>query len=163
MYEGYGVSGDIFDEDTNKRYNKVFIGNKKVLQLFSRFEEDDDDDDSIGNMTDSFTAAENSLIQSLTYVHSLTNEKRKEVERFEREQEGATLLYLIIDGRMEMVISMSDEVRDCSKTFITDCHKLALKTILCTGDSEYVALKVGKRLLGIQEIHASMTPKDKLN
>ena len=170
-FEGYGISGDIFHQAKRKKH-RVYIGNKKVYELFDSLNDDDDDDDDDveeeNNSSNKKNASETerkitaSLIKTLSYVNGFTKDQARRVNQFERERIGDSILYLIIDGRTEMIIAMTDQIRDSSSKFISVCQQLAIRTILCTGDAESVAQRVGKDILGIEEINASMTPQGKL-
>ncbi len=76
------------------------------------------------------------------------------------DREGRTVLHVIVDGKVEGVIAVEDEVRPESKEAIDALHALGVRVAMITGDSKAVADSVARRR-GIDEVAAQVLPADK--
>jgi len=65
------------------------------------------------------------------------------------------------DGALIGSITVSDPIKKTSKEAVRELHKLGKKVIILTGDQEKTATAVAKEL-GIDEVHAGLSPEDKL-
>lgn len=75
---------------------------------------------------------------------------------------NGTVVHISIGGEYRGHIVISDEVKPESKQSISALHKEGIeKTVMLTGDNAATAEPVGKAV-GIDEIHASLLPADKL-
>lgn len=77
-----------------------------------------------------------------------------------RRDEGETVMFVIVAGKIAGLISVADPVKDTTPAAIEDLHKLGLKIIMATGDNERTAQAVAGRL-GIDDIRAGVLPEDK--
>jgi Cu2+-exporting ATPase len=75
---------------------------------------------------------------------------------------GKTLVYVVIDKKLEGIILLTDIVREESKEAIKKLHDMGIKTAMLTGDTEDVAEEVGKEL-DIDKVFAQVLPEDKVN
>ena len=73
---------------------------------------------------------------------------------------GATILHVVVDGRVAGALALEDELRPESREAVTRLHALGIKVAMITGDSLAVADAVAARL-GIDEIAAQVLPADK--
>ncbi|MET3507567.1 copper-translocating P-type ATPase [Halalkalibacter oceani] len=75
-------------------------------------------------------------------------------------EEGKTVVFTLVDGKIGGMIALADIVRDTAKEAITELKKLNVKSIMLTGDNKKVAHYVGTKL-GIDEIFAEVLPHEK--
>ncbi|MBH1936955.1 HAD-IC family P-type ATPase [Streptomyces sp. AV19] len=78
----------------------------------------------------------------------------------EADRHGHTAVLVRIDGTAEAVIALGDTVRAGSYRACDHLKRLGLRPVLATGDSEAAARSVAAEL-GIDEVHARMTPEGK--
>ena len=76
--------------------------------------------------------------------------------------EGGTVVYVVIDGKMAGHIVLSDTVREESAGMISALKKAGVVPVLLTGDNASAAGNIAG-LLGIAEFQAGCLPEDKLN
>jgi len=74
--------------------------------------------------------------------------------------EGATAMFVAVDGKAAGVIAVSDPIKDTTPEAIKNLHKAGLKIVMLTGDNETTARAVADKL-GIDEVHADVLPEDK--
>jgi Cu2+-exporting ATPase len=75
-------------------------------------------------------------------------------------QEGRTVLHVIVDGTIQGLLGVEDELRPESAEAVRELHALEVKVAMITGDSQAVADSVARRL-GIDEVAAQVLPGDK--
>ncbi len=75
-------------------------------------------------------------------------------------QEKNSILYVVIDQKIEALIGVNDIVRKESKELIDALHKKGIRTIMLTGDHEQTAMQIAN-FLHIEEVYASVLPKEK--
>ncbi len=75
--------------------------------------------------------------------------------------EGATVMFVSVDGRSAGLIAVADPVKPTTKTAIDALHRAGLKIIMLTGDNRRTAEAVARRL-GLDEVVADVLPEDKL-
>ena len=76
------------------------------------------------------------------------------------DQQGRTVLHVVVDGAVAGIVAVEDEIRPESKEAIDDLHAAGIRVALITGDSHAVADSVARRL-GIDEVAAQVLPADK--
>ena len=76
--------------------------------------------------------------------------------------EGATVIYVAVEGELAGYLVLSDTLRAESDGMIRAIRQLNVQPVLLTGDHENAARTMGGRL-GIEEIFANCLPEDKLN
>ena len=74
---------------------------------------------------------------------------------------GHSVSLLAVDGRALAAFGFADSVRAEAKDVIKTLHKAGARTVLITGDHEAAAQRVAGEL-GIDEVHASVSPAGKL-
>ncbi len=74
--------------------------------------------------------------------------------------DGATALYLALDGVAAGVIAIADPVKASAAAAIEALRGKGLRVIMLTGDNRTTAQAVGRRL-GIAEVEADVLPEDK--
>jgi len=77
------------------------------------------------------------------------------------EATGRTVIIASVDGAVEGLLGISDEVKQNAKRAVEALHGLGLRVIMMTGDNEQAAATVAKRV-GITEYRANARPEDKL-
>lgn len=76
---------------------------------------------------------------------------------------GKTPMIVAVDDRVVGVIAVADKIREDAMTMVTRLHEAGIeKVVILTGDTRLVAEAIGKQT-GIDEIHASLLPEDKLD
>ena len=75
--------------------------------------------------------------------------------------EGATVMYLAVDGVAAGAISVADPVKESTPAALKQLHDQGLRIIMLTGDNERTARAVAAKL-GIDEVVADALPEDKL-
>ena len=76
------------------------------------------------------------------------------------DQQGRTVLHVVVDGAVAGIVAVEDEIRPESKEAIDDLHAAGIRVAMITGDSQAVADSVARRL-GIDEVAAQVLPADK--
>ena len=77
------------------------------------------------------------------------------------EAAGRTVIFAAIDGRIEGVIGIADEIKKNAPRAIDALHALGLRVIMMTGDNERAAAAVAAAV-GVREYRAGAQPEDKL-
>ena len=75
--------------------------------------------------------------------------------------QGRTVIHVAVDRRFAGLIAVSDPVKDSTPEAVRGLHKLGLRLIMLTGDSEQTARTVAAGL-GIDEFRAGVKPAGKL-
>ncbi len=78
----------------------------------------------------------------------------------EAQEQAQTAIFVAIDGKAVGFIAVADPIKPSTPKAIEDLHHLGIKVIMLTGDNEYTAKAVAKKL-NIDEVHAGVNPKDK--
>jgi Cu+-exporting ATPase len=78
----------------------------------------------------------------------------------EAQEQAQTAIYVAIDGKAIGFIVVADPIKSSTPKAIEDLHQLGIRIIMLTGDNEYTAKAVAKRL-NIDEVHAGVNPQDK--
>jgi P-type Cu+ transporter len=76
-------------------------------------------------------------------------------------RDGATVMFLAVDGRLAGLVALADPVKESSADAIKRLQAEGVRVIMATGDGLATAQAVGRRL-GIEEIHGEVRPADKL-
>lgn len=80
----------------------------------------------------------------------------------EREKLGNTAIFAAIDGQVEGIISIADQIRPEAAEAITKLRAAGIKQFyMLTGDNRYTAELVASKL-GIDHVFAEMLPEDKV-
>jgi Cu+-exporting ATPase len=77
------------------------------------------------------------------------------------EAAGRTVIFAAIDGTIEGVIGIADEVKKSAPRAINVLHSIGLRVIMMTGDNERAAASVADAV-GVREYRATARPEDKL-
>ncbi|WP_114238600.1 heavy metal translocating P-type ATPase [Dyella sp. C9] len=74
--------------------------------------------------------------------------------------QGATVMFLVVDGVLEGLLAVADRVKASTPRAIDDLHAAGLRIVMLTGDNAVTAKAVAGEL-GIDEVHADVSPADK--
>jgi len=74
---------------------------------------------------------------------------------------AATPLFLAIDRKVTALLAFRDPVKPEARGAIAELRRMSIRTVMISGDNAEVAKAVAKRL-GIDEVHAQLTPADKI-
>lgn len=75
---------------------------------------------------------------------------------------GRTPMIVAVDGQVIGVIAVADRIREDAPAMVARLHDAGVKkVVMLTGDTRLVAESIGA-MTGIDEIHASLLPEDKL-
>jgi Cu+-exporting ATPase len=74
--------------------------------------------------------------------------------------EGATVVYLAIDGTPAGLIAVHDPIKESTEHAIRTLHRRGVRIVMATGDSTATAEAVARRI-GIDEVHSEMRPDEK--
>ena len=80
----------------------------------------------------------------------------------ELRREGASVMYLAVDGVLAGLLAVSDPIKATTADAIKSLHEAGLKIVMATGDGVTTAQAVADTL-GIDEVHGEVRPKDKID
>ena len=90
----------------------------------------------------------------------LSAEFEDKVERLE--QQGKTVILVLVSGKVEGLITLADELRPEAKAAISELKRLGVEQVLLiTGDSSGTAERIAGEL-GVDRFYAQVLPQDKL-
>ena len=75
--------------------------------------------------------------------------------------EGKTPVFVAVDGRPAALFGIADRPRETARTAIERLHRLGIKTLMVTGDTEATAHHIARQV-GIETVVAQATPEQKL-
>ncbi len=93
--------------------------------------------------------------------HNIEIDAAAHAELDRLEAAGRTVIFAAIDGRLEGVIGIADEVKKNAPRAVAALQALGLRVIMMTGDNERAAAAVASAV-GLHEYRASAQPEDKL-
>lgn len=76
------------------------------------------------------------------------------------EQEGKTVVLLVIDDKLSGLIAVADEIKGEAKEVVNKLRQRGKKTVMITGDNKRVADRVGKEI-GIDVVLSEVLPTEK--
>jgi len=97
------------------------------------------------------------LVKSLNLILPEANQ----IEIEHRQMNGETVMYVVIDNQIAGYVSVSDPIKQNSKSAIQELQKQGLKVIMLTGDNKNTAKGVAEEL-GLDGYEADYLPADKL-
>ncbi len=93
--------------------------------------------------------------------HGIVVDADTEAELARLEEGGRTVIFASVDGRIEGLIGIADEIKNNAPRAIDALHRLGLRVIMMTGDNERAAAAVASTV-GVREYRALARPEDKL-
>jgi P-type Cu+ transporter len=94
----------------------------------------------------------------LRELHIQPGELEQDAERFRHD--GATAIFLGVDGRLAAVIAIADPVKATTPDALNALAKEGVRVVMLTGDNRITAQAVARRL-GIAEVEAEVLPDQK--
>jgi len=91
---------------------------------------------------------------------SLNDDEKKLVEDWQHT--GQTVMYLILDNKVEGVVGIADKIKKTSSSAIHELQKMGVKVIMLTGDNAITAKSVAEEL-HLDDFKAECLPDDKYN
>ncbi len=86
---------------------------------------------------------------------SKIEEKTKELE-----EDGKTVMFAVVDGKLAGVIGAADTLKEYAANAVAELKKMGIEVIMLTGDNETTAKAIAKKL-GIEKIFAEVLPQQK--
>jgi Cu+-exporting ATPase len=74
--------------------------------------------------------------------------------------EGASVIYLAVDGRLAGLLAVQDPIKDSTPAAIKALHEAGIRIVMATGDGATTAKAVASHL-GIDEVYGEVRPQDK--
>ena len=87
-----------------------------------------------------------------------TAQMESEAERLR--QDGATAIFLAVDGKVAAVIAIADPVKETTPAALKSLAQEGVRVVMLTGDNRTTAQAVARRL-GIEEVEAEVLPDRK--
>jgi Cu+-exporting ATPase len=109
-----------------------------------------------GTIDDRRIALGNAMLMAELNVATVDLDAAAEAAR----QDGATAIYLAIDGRIAGIIAIADPIKPSARDALSALRQDGLRIVMLTGDNPTTARAVGK-MLGIDEIEAGVLPERK--
>ncbi|MEZ5874482.1 MAG: heavy metal translocating P-type ATPase [Hyphomicrobiales bacterium] len=78
-----------------------------------------------------------------------------------RRKDGETVMFVGVDGKLAGIVAVADLIKESAAEAINKLHRLGLRIVMATGDSETTAKAVAAKL-GIDEVRAGLRPEEKL-
>ena len=78
-----------------------------------------------------------------------------------RRAEGASVMFLALDGRLAGLLAVSDPIKDSTPDAIRVLRGEGIRIVMATGDGATTARAVASKL-GIDEVHGEVKPADKV-
>ena len=78
-----------------------------------------------------------------------------------RRDEGASAVYLAVDGTLAGWIAVADPIKDSTPDALAALRADGVEVVMATGDGQATANAVARRL-GIERVHGQVRPQDKL-
>lgn len=80
------------------------------------------------------------------------------IEKFENE--GKTVMILVVDKKMAGLIAVADTVKESAKETVENLIKMNVQVIMITGDNQRTAQAIAKQV-GIKKVYAEVLPQEK--
>ncbi|MEO7100334.1 MAG: copper-translocating P-type ATPase [Luteolibacter sp.] len=77
------------------------------------------------------------------------------------QEKAHTVIWISGESSVSGFIAVVDPIKASTQEAVSTLHQMGLKLVMLTGDNPQTAQSIGKQL-GIDDIHASLTPSDKL-
>lgn len=75
-------------------------------------------------------------------------------------EQGKTLVYIAVDGILEGIIAIADQIRDDSLSAITELRRMNMRIVMITGDQEQAARSIAEKT-GVDSYRAGVMPESK--
>jgi P-type Cu+ transporter len=74
--------------------------------------------------------------------------------------EGATALFLAVDGKPSDVIAIADPIKSTTQAALDNLRNYGIRIVMLTGDNKTTSEAVARKL-GVKEVEADILPQDK--
>lgn len=91
---------------------------------------------------------------------NLSDEQKKMAEEWQLT--GQTVMYLVLDKKVEGMVSASDKIKESSANAVSELQKMGVEVHMLTGDNQHTAKAVASEL-GLDGFTADCLPEDKYN
>ncbi len=91
---------------------------------------------------------------------TLNEENKKMVKQWQIE--GQTVMYVIVEDKIEGIVSVADKIKETSADAIKALQKMGVKVHMFTGDNQFTAKAVADEL-GLDGFQPECLPEDKYN
>lgn len=91
---------------------------------------------------------------------NLSDEQKQMAEEWQLT--GQTVMYLVLDKKVEGMVSASDKIKQTSANAISELQKMGVEVYMLTGDNQHTAKAVASEL-GLDGFTADCLPEDKYN
>jgi Cu+-exporting ATPase len=95
------------------------------------------------------------LLRELSLEAGELDDQAEELRR-----EGATAMFVVIDGKPCGILGVSDPIKESTPGAIEQLHQMGLRVVMLTGDNETTARAVAKTL-NIDDVEAEVSPDRK--
>ncbi len=89
------------------------------------------------------------------------NDEQKQMAQ-EWQLTGQTVMYLVLDKKVEGMVSASDKIKETSANAISELQRMGVEVHMLTGDNQHTAKAVASEL-GLDGFTADCLPEDKYN
>lgn len=83
-----------------------------------------------------------------------------ELQAKKAQQQAQSTIFVAVEGQVIGFIAVSDPIKPSTPKAIEDLHRLGIKIIMLSGDTEHTAKAVAQKL-HIDEVYAGISPQDK--
>ncbi len=90
----------------------------------------------------------------------ISMDKNWEQEVIDWQSTGQTVMYMLVDGKIEGIVSVADTIKETSLKAIKDLQNMGVRIYMLTGDNEYTAKAVAEEL-NLDGFQAECLPEDK--
>lgn len=98
--------------------------------------------------------------ETLIREKGLPIDKNLEGEALGLAQEGKTVIFVAVDGRVAGLMGVADTLKEESRKAVEELKQMGLEVIMMTGDNPRTAQAVARQV-GIERVLAEVLPKDK--
>lgn len=102
-------------------------------------------------------------VGNLAFIQSLgcTPDENTQQKIQRKQQQGETVVYVIIDNQLAGYVSVADTVKPNAKSMVKQLQQQGLRLIMLTGDNASTAKHIAEEL-GLDDFKADQLPHDKL-
>ena len=79
-----------------------------------------------------------------------------------RRQEGASVVFVAVEGRLAGLLAVADPIKESTPAAIRTLQEAGIRVVMATGDGLTTAKAVAARL-GLVEVHGEVRPQDKVD
>jgi Cu+-exporting ATPase len=85
---------------------------------------------------------------------------RSEEKISQLEEEGKTVMFLVVDGKLAGMIAAADTIKEHAKEAVEELKKMGIEVLMLTGDNKRTANSIARKL-GIEKVLAEVLPQQK--